>query len=94
MYTTITKSGGRSYLPLVEGHCDAAGKVRHRVVANPGRVDELTPRKLDPLTNGPNRDLGRAENTASEVVFESGKAYGDVFALHELWKDLGVDDAR
>jgi len=93
MYTKITRSGGRSYLQLVEGHRDAAGKVRHRVVANLGRLEELTPQKLDPLINGLNRVLGRAENTASEVVTESAKAYGDVFALHELWKDLGFDKA-
>jgi hypothetical protein len=28
MYTRISKSGGRSYLQLVEGHRDAEGKVR------------------------------------------------------------------
>ena len=32
-----------------------------------------------------NRVLGRAENTCSDVVSESARTYGDVFALHELW---------
>ena len=93
MYTKITQSGGRRYLQLVEGYRDDAGKVRHRVVANLGRVDGLTPEKLDPLINGLNRVLGRAENTSSILEHEPAQSFGDVFALHELWKDLGFDRA-
>lgn len=93
MYTKITRSGGRSYLQLVEGYRNDAGKVRHRVVANLGRLDDLTPQKLDPLINGLNRVLGRAENTSSDIDHEPAKSFGDVFALHELWKDLGFDRA-
>ncbi len=93
MYTKVTSSGGRRYLQLVEGYRTDEGKVRHKVIANLGRIDDLTPEKLDPLINGLNRVLGRAENTASDVTTESAKTYGDVFALHELWKDLGFDRA-
>ncbi|WP_127904442.1 IS1634 family transposase [Solirhodobacter olei] len=93
MYTKITQSGGRRYLQVVEGYRDDAGKVRHRVVANFGRIEDLTPAKLDPLINGLNRVLGRAENTASEVTHDPAQSFGDVFALHELWKDLGFDRA-
>jgi transposase len=93
MYTKITNSGGRRYLQLVEGYRTDEGKVRHKVVANLGRIDDLTPDKLDPLINGLNRALGRAENTSSEVIAESARSYGDVFALHELWKELGFDRA-
>jgi hypothetical protein len=93
MYTKITQSGGRRYLQLVEGYRSEAGKVRHRVIANLGRVDDLTPEKLDPLINGLNRVLGRAENTASELAHEPARSFGDVFALHELWKELRFDRA-
>ena len=93
MYTKVTKSGGRSYLQLVEGFRDEGGKVRHRVVANLGRLEDLTPAKLDPLISGLNRVLGRAENPASEIAQERARAYGNVFALHELWKELGFDQA-
>lgn len=93
MYTRITTSGGRSYLQLVEGHRDEEGKVRIRVVANLGRLDRLTPGKLDPLINGLNRAVGRLENTADEITHDPARAFGDVFALHELWKDLGFDRA-
>jgi hypothetical protein len=93
MYTRITKTGGRQYLQLVESFRNDAGKVRTRVVANLGRLDQLTPERLDPLINGLNRAVGRAENTASEVIQEPGRSFGDVFALHELWRDLGIDTA-
>ena len=93
MYTKITQSGGRRYLQLVDGFRDENGKVRHRVVANLGRIDDLTPQKLDPLINGLNRALGRAHNTSSEVISETALSFGDVFALHELWKELGFDRA-
>ncbi len=93
MYTKITRSGGRQYLQLVEGCRNEQGKVRHRVVANLGRLEGLTPAKLDPLINGLNRAIGRSDNTAFPVEIESSKAYGNVFALHELWMDLGFDRA-
>lgn len=93
MYTKITQSGGRRYLQLVDGFRDENGKVRHRVVANLGRIDDLTPQKLDPLINGLNRALGRAHNTSSEVISETALSFGDVFALDELWKELGFDRA-
>jgi transposase len=93
MYTKITRSGGRQYLQLVEGYRNEQGKVRHRVVANLGRLEDLNPAKLDPLINGLNRAIGRSDNTAFPVEIESSKAYGNVFALHELWKDLGFDRA-
>ena len=93
MYTRITKTGGRQYLQLVESFRNDRGQVRVRVIANLGRLDRLSPEKLDPLINGLNRAIGRAENTASEVIQQSGRSYGDVFALHELWRELGIDKA-
>ncbi len=93
MHARITKTGGRQYLQLVESFRNDDGKVRARVVANLGRLEKLAPDKLDPLINGLNRAVGRAENTASEVIQEPGRSFGDVFALHEIWKDLGFDTA-
>ncbi len=93
MYTRLTKTGDRQYLQLVEAYRNDRGQSRVRVIANLGRLDKLSPKKLDPLINGLNRAVGRAENTSSVVVQESGRSYGDVFALHELWRDLGIDRA-
>ncbi len=54
MYTRITKSDGRQYLQLVESFSNDSGKVRTRVIANLGRLDQITPEKIDPLINGLN----------------------------------------
>ena len=91
MFTRITKTGGRQYLQLVESFRNDSGKVRMRVVANLGRLDQIAPKQLDPLINGLNRAVGRAHNTSSEVLQEPGLSFGDVLMLHELWQDLGID---
>ena len=93
MYTRISKTGDRQYLQLVESFRNDRGQVRVRVVANLGRLDKLTAENLDPLINGLNRAIGRAGNPASEVIHESARAHGNVFALHELWRELGFDKA-
>jgi len=53
---------------LVESFRNDSGKVRTRVVANLGRVDQITPAQLDPLIHGLNWAVGRPENTASAVI--------------------------
>lgn len=59
------------------------------MIANLGRLDKLEAKDLDPLINGLNRALGRAENPAVPVEYEMARAFGDVYALHELWQSLG-----
>lgn len=93
MYTRITRSGERSYLQLVESFRTETGAVRQRVVANLGRLDKLGSKDLDPLINGLNRALGRVENTAQPVEYESARAFGDVYVLQELWQNLGFGEA-
>ena len=43
MYTRISRSGGRSYLQIVEGYRSDTGAVRQRVVANLGWHDVRLP---------------------------------------------------
>ena len=93
MFTRLSSSGGRTYLQLVEAYRTESGATRQRVIANLGRLDKLEPKHLDPLINGLNRALGRAVNPAQPVSYDSALAYGDVFALHQLWNDLGFGDA-
>ena len=62
-----------------------------RVVANLGRLDRIKPNQPDPLINGLNRAVARAHNTSSEDIEEFALSLGDVFALYELWQDLGID---
>lgn len=93
MYTRISRSGGRSYLQIVEGYRTAAGTVRQRIIANLGRLDVLEPKHLEPLINGLNRAIGRAEASAEVVEYDSARAFGDVYALHALWTELGFGEA-
>ena len=93
MYAKITSSGGRRYLQLVEGFRTEDGKVRQRTIATIGRIDELQDGSLDALINGLNRAVGRADVQTGAVEADSALSYGDVFALHEIWKDLGFDRA-
>lgn len=92
MYTRITRSGGRSYLQLVEGFRTEAG-VRQRVVANLGRVDQLTDKRLEPLIHGLQRALGRVPEAAPVPEYDTALAFGDVYALNALWSELGLGDA-
>lgn len=92
MYTRITRSGGRSYLQIVEGYRSPAG-VRQRVVANLGRLDRLDGQKLDPLIHGLQRALGRVPVSAPVPQYDTALAFGDVYALNELWSSLGFGEA-
>ncbi|WP_209426834.1 IS1634 family transposase [Pararhodobacter sp. SW119] len=93
MFVRINESGGRRYLQIVESFRNEAGKPRHRVVANLGRLDDKDGSQLDALIRGLCRAAGREEPAKLEITHEPARAYGDVFALHELWKDLGFDRA-
>jgi hypothetical protein len=93
MFTRISRSGGRSYLQLVESYRNEAGAPRQRVVANLGRLDQLTDKDLQPLIGGLQRALGRTPTPEPAVVFESSKAFGDLFALQALWVELGLSTA-
>jgi len=93
MFVRVNESGGRRYLQVVESYRNEAGKPRHRVVANLGRIDGRDDGHLDALIRGLCRATGRAEPVQLEIAHEPARSYGDVFALHELWKDLGFDQA-
>ena len=93
MFTRISKSGGRAYLQLVEAFRNDNGEPRQRVVANLGRLDQLRPKDLDPLICGLQRALGRVPTPVPDVEFIGAKALGDVYALHALWQELGLEVA-
>lgn len=93
MFARVTESGGRRYLQIVESFRNDAGKPRLRVVANLGRVDGMKEGQLDALIRGLSRAAGRVEPAKTEIAWDGARSYGDVFALHALWKDLGLDRA-
>ena len=93
MFVRINESSGRRYLQIVESYRNEAGKPRHRVVANLGRIDGMEDGHLDALIRGLCRVTGRDEPTKLEISHAPARAFGDVFALHALWLDLGFDRA-
>ncbi|MCC5964441.1 MAG: IS1634 family transposase [Rhodobacteraceae bacterium] len=93
MFVRINESGGRRYLQIVESYRNEAGKPRHRVVANLGRIDGMDDGHLDALIRGLCRVAGRDEPEKLEIRHAPTRAFGDVFALHALWTDLGFDRA-
>ena len=92
MFIKLTRSGGRTYAQLVESFRDEHGHPRQRTLATLGRVDE-TGGQVDSLLSGLLRAKGRPLRCASppQVRFESALALGDVWALDQLWRELGFD---
>jgi hypothetical protein len=93
MFIKLTRSGGHGYVQLVESFRNEEGKPRQRTVATIGRLDE-TGGAVDSLLNGLLRATGRQGVWAAatpQVQFESALALGDVWALDQLWKELGFD---
>ena len=92
MFIKLTQSGGRTYAQLVESFRDEHSRPRQRTLASLGRIDEVGG-QVDALLQGLLRAKGRPAALASppQVQFESALAVGDVWALHQLWHELGFD---
>lgn len=96
MFVKITKSGPRRYVQLVEAYRDDAGRPKQRTVATLGRLDQAG-EPLRSVHEGLARILGLepgARSGTSTASFESSRAFGDVWALTQIWKQLGLDRMR
>ena len=93
MFVKVTKSGPRKYVQLVEAYRDENGRPKQRTIASLGRLDKLGD-ELQCVIDGLSRVLGRDPSAPSELTFESSRALGNVWALTELWDDLGFDQLR
>ena len=97
MFVKVTASGPRRYVQLVESYRDEAGLVKKRTVATLGRIDQIGG-ELDSVIDGLMKVAGRkpvgVAPPAGSVTFESARALGNVWALTELWKELGFSDLR
>ena len=96
MFIKITKSGSRRYVQLVESYRDEVGRVKKRTVATLGRLDQLGS-ELESVISGLLRVTGRSLPEPAEppsMTFESARALGDVWALTELWHELGFARLR
>ncbi len=79
-------------MQLVESFRDETGRPRQRTVCTLGRLDE-SGGQVEFLLKGLLRAKGMPTSMADtpQVAFESALALGDVWALDQLWKELGFD---
>jgi hypothetical protein len=98
MFVKLTRSGGRRYLQLVESYRNDAGQPRQRTVATVGRLDEaggavetLIDRLLAATGRAADAAVSAPPPSADDIRFDASLAYGDVFALDALWRELGFD---
>ncbi|QQD72710.1 IS1634 family transposase [Acidithiobacillus ferrivorans] len=98
MHVKITTSGSRRYVQLVESYRDDAGKVKKRTVATLGRLDQVDS-QLNAVIQGLMKVSGQVPTptpmiSPPSIAFEAARAFGDVWALTELWKELGFSALR
>jgi transposase len=106
MFVKVTRSGGRSYVKLVEAFRDDAGVSRQKVIATLGRLEQVRAGSADALLNGLRRvtavdEAGGSDGSAAaasiaspgEVLrFSSALSVGDTWLLNALWHRLGFGD--
>jgi len=95
MHVKVTTSGSRQYVQLVESFRDEVGRVKKRTVATLGRLDQIDG-DLDSVIRGLMKVSGHNPLSLNppSVTFESAKAFGDLWALTELWNNLGFNGFR
>jgi len=92
VFIKLTRVKGHSYAQLVESFRDDSGQPRQRNLLNLGRVDEndgQVDKLLQSLLKA--RGLAPRETSTPQVRFESALALGDVWALDQLWRELGFE---
>ena len=90
MYVKVTSSGSRQYVQLVESFRDPGGKVKKRTVATLGRLDQIAG-DLDSVVRGLLKVSGKTVEgpDTPSIQFDPARAFGDLWALNELWNTLG-----
>jgi len=92
MFVKLARSRGHTYAQIVESFRDGNGQPRQRNLLTLGRVDE-NDGQVDKLLQSLLKARGHGpRDTATPLVqFESALALGDVWALDQLWRELGFD---
>jgi transposase len=92
MFVKLSRIKGHSYAQVVESFRDANGQPRQRNLLMLGRVDE-NGGQVDKLVQSllKARGHGPQDTSVPQVQFESALALGDVWALDQLWRELGFD---
>ncbi|GBF34488.1 mobile element protein [Desulfocucumis palustris] len=89
-----SKSNGKeyTYVKLIENYREG-NKVKQRVVANLGNIEDLTPEKVQSLITGLNRICGFSQDIAQEIESKKVLEFGEVIAINKVWDFLGVSKA-
>jgi hypothetical protein len=92
MFVKLARSRGHTYAQIVESFRDDNGQPRQRHLLTLGRVDEnngQVDKVLQALLKA--RGHGPVDTATPQLQFESALALGDVWALDQLWRELGFD---
>lgn len=89
--TSKTNGKEYTYVKLIENYREG-NKVKQRVIANLGNIEDLTPEKVQGLITGLSRICG-LETESRDASFEAKKVlhFGDVLAIHKVWESLGIN---
>lgn len=94
MFVKVTQSGGRRYAQLVESFRNEQGQPRQRTICTLGRLEPGG--DVDTLINSLNRAQGHhvqaSPHPLDELRFMDSRNAGDVWAVAQLWRSLGLDD--
>lgn len=93
MFVKVTRSGPRRYVQLVEAFRNDEGKVKHRTIATLGRLDKLGEER-NAVVGGLARVSGRTLPDSPSIEFHTAKSFGDIWALTQLWSQVGFDQLR
>jgi|688.fasta_scaffold118072_3 transposase len=94
MFVKVTQSGGRRYAQLVESFRNEQGKPRQRTICTLGRLEPggAVDTLIDSLNRAQGRDSQTSVNPLDELRFMDSRNAGDVWAVAQLWRSLGLDD--
>lgn len=89
-----SKSNGKeyTYVKLIENYREG-NKIKQRVLANLGNIEDLTPEKVQNLITGLNRICGITQNSPQEIESKKVLQFGEVIAISKVWEFLGVSKA-
>ena len=95
MFARIIKTKGRKYLNIIDGYRDKDGKVKQRVVANLGRVEELKQSSIENLAKKLLEIVNSKKRVQDSKIPEIEELdrynYGYV-AYKKIWDRFKLDD--
>ncbi|MGB9903338.1 MAG: hypothetical protein ACPLQO_01545, partial [Desulfotomaculales bacterium] len=88
--TTRTEGKEYTYVKLIENYRQG-GQIKQRVIANLGKIEELTPFKVHSLINSLARVCGLDSPLTAKPRVKRILRYGDVAFVHKIWERLGLE---